>query len=165
MAVDTPTGTIKKIINRGMSENAKSLLGDLGRKTADLEPDELDTADGSYQALINARGRKSPRFHIITGKGHIIGCGYAYLLGWYYTPPDTLTIYTTTHQFTLSGEGMEIIERAFLREMVLQLREYNKETDTLAPDQKGKALIRKITVRSVFDKSNQDDSKDDIDAN
>lgn len=149
-----------------MSDNSKSILTDLGRKTADVEPDELDNADGSYDALINARGRKSPRFHIVTSKGHIHGCGYAYLLGWYLTPPDTLTIYTTTHQFTLTGDGMDIIERAFLREMVLQLREYNPASDTLAPDHEGKGkkpIIRKITVRSMFDKPNKADPKGNTD--
>lgn len=144
-----------------MSENAKNLLGDLGRKPADLEPDELDNAEGTYQAMVIARGKKSPRFHIITAKGHIVGCGYAYLLGWYYTPPDTLTIYTTTHQFTLTGEGMEQIERAFLREMVLQLREFNKDNDQLAPDHQGKPIIRKLTMRSAFDKAGSNEDTDE----
>lgn len=135
----------------------KNPINDLMRKPAEPGADELDGRDGAYDALVKVRGRKSPRFHIITAEGHIIGCGYAYLLGWKYTPDGTLTIFTTTHQFILTGTGMEEIERALLREVLYELREYNEKEDRLRPGYTD-PIIKKLTIRSVFDKPPKNDA-------
>lgn len=148
---------IRNITNRGMIDN-KNALNDLNRKPADPAADELDGRDGAYDALVKVRGRKSARFHIITADGEIIGCGYAYLLGWKYTPENTLTIFTTTHQFTMIGTGMEEIERALLREVVYELREYNGKADQLRPGYDG-PIIQKLTIRSAFDKPPKTDDR------
>ena len=163
MVQSTHTDRIRNATNRGMNDNPKNIFEELTRKPADFEPDELDTPENIYEAMIESRGKKNARFHIITAGGHIIGAGYAYLLGWHYTPPDTLAIYTTTHQFLLRGEGMDIIERALLREKVLQLREYNPEKDSLASGHadKPKPMIRKIKILSAFDKSKKSDLEAD----
>lgn len=141
-----------------MTDN-KNALNDLGRKPAEQETDELDNRDGAYDGMVKVRGRKSARFHIITAEGHIIGCGYAYLLGWKYTPDETLTIFTTTHQFILIGTGMEEIERALLREVVYELREYNEKEDKLRPGYTD-PIIKKLTIRSVFDKAPKNGATD-----
>jgi len=112
------------------------------------DPDEDD--DQGYKALSEHREKKgNPRFRIILANGNSYGCGYAYMLGWFFEQPDTLTIYTTTHIFVLSGENLQRIERALLREKVNYLREYNPQLDTRPPG--GEPLIDKIGITSRFE--------------
>ena len=73
----------------------------LVKPAPNAEPDESDeNADRRYHALVEYREKRgnAPRFRIIDWRGHIYG---GYLLGWFYTPPETLSIQTTTHVFTL----------------------------------------------------------------
>ena len=145
-----------------METNDKDgLLNKFGRKTypplskpgekqaaSPDDPDEDD--DQEYKALSEHREKKgnAPRFRIIQANGNSHGCGYAYLLGWFFELPDTLTIYTTTHIFVLSGKNFQRIERALLREKVNYLREYNHHLDTKPAA--GEPLIEKIEVTSRF---------------
>ena len=117
--------------------------------------DADEPSDGSYRALIQYRGRKSsPRFRIVNRLGVSYGCGYAYLLGWLYTPPDTLSIQTTTHLFTIAGTGMQTIENALLRELVLELREFNPDQDAAPPD--GEPVILQLDVTNRFAEQTKD---------
>lgn len=119
-----------------------------------IEPDDPDDAEESgYRALIEQREKKgsAPRFRIVTRKGQSYGCGYAYLLGWLYSPPDTLTIYTTTHSFILSGKNLERIENAFMRDKVKQLREFNEGTDQKPAD--GEPIITHLEVNSRLEQA------------
>lgn len=120
-------------------------------KPVEREPadDADEPADGSYRALIKYRGRKtSPRFRIVDRLGVSYGCGYAFTLGWLYTPPDTLSIQTTTHLFTIGGTNLHLIENALIREMVLELREFNPGHDVAPPD--GEPLITHLDVVDRF---------------
>lgn len=120
-------------------------------KPVEREPadDSDEPEDGSYRALIKYRGRKSsPRFRIVDRRGVSYGCGYAYMLGWLYTPPDTLSIQTTTHLFTIGGTGMKVIEDALLREVVLELREFNPGQDTAPPN--GEPMIDHLEIVDRF---------------
>lgn len=117
------------------------------------EPDETEEADdGQYRALVQHMEKRgnAPRFHIIDRRGHIYGCGYAYLLGWFYTPPETLSIQTTTHVFTLTGRGLKIIERSLLREKVKELREFHPDQDQ--EPEPGQPMITHLAISSPFDK-------------
>jgi hypothetical protein len=113
-------------------------------------PEDADAPeDGSYRALIQYRGRKgSARFRIVDRRGVSYGCGYAYMLGWLFTPPDTLSIQTTTHLFTIGGTGLHLIENALLREMVMELREFNPGQDTAPPE--GQPLITHLAIMDRF---------------
>lgn len=115
-------------------------------KPAPRSDDEQENEAANYQALIKHREKKghTPRFRVIDRQGQIFGCGYAYLLGWLYTPPGTLSIYTTTHAFILTGKHLTTIEKALMRENVEQLREFNPKTDLLPAE--GEPLIEKMTV-------------------
>ena len=88
----------------------------------------IEKAD--YQALVET-SRRSARFRIVDYKGASYGSGYGYLMGWLLTPPNLLTLYTTTNIFTFEGKGLEAIERALMDEKVKELRVYNPETHTL----------------------------------
>ena len=153
MVQSTHTAKIRNITNLGMSDNKKGFLEQYGGQIDPNNPDADESDDGTYKALKQYRGKKGARFHIIDHRGHIFGCGYAYLLGWYYSPPDTLSIYTTAQQFILSGEGMEIIEQAFLREAVMELREFNPQKDILPETKQGDTkppIIRGIMIDTTF---------------
>lgn len=118
-----------------------------------VETEEND--DGQYKALrqhMEKRGN-APRFRIIDRRGHIYGCGYAYLLGWFYTPPETLSIQTTTHVFTLTGKGLEKIEQSLLREKVKELREFHPGQDQSPVS--GEPIIERLTVTSRFDETSK----------
>ena len=120
-----------------------------------VEPrDDQDDADESgYKALIEQREKKgsAPRFRIVNRKGQSYGCGYAYLLGWFYSPPDTLSIYTTTHVFVLTGKNLQRIENALMRDKVKQLREFNEGQDERPAD--GEPFITHLEVTSRLDPS------------
>lgn len=100
-----------------------------------VKPDQEDLPEdphtGDYRGLIEHRGKRgnTPRFRIIDRKGNSYGCGYAYLLGWYFTPPDTLTIYTTTHVFTLNGDHLQRVEDSLMREKIESLCAFNPSRD------------------------------------
>ncbi|GAB4019585.1 hypothetical protein GCM10028808_57740 [Spirosoma migulaei] len=116
-------------------------------KPIEREPsdDADEPADGSYRGLIKYRGRRgNPRFRIVNRLGVSYGCGYAYMLGWLLTPPDTLSIQTTTHLFTIAGTGMQTIENALIREMVMEIREFNPGQDVKPPD--GEPVITHLEV-------------------
>ncbi|WP_040007309.1 hypothetical protein [Fibrisoma limi] len=124
----------------------------LGKPDAGKIPEtEDDDEETGYHALIEQREKKgsAPRFRIVLAGGQSHGCGYAYLLGWLHTPPDTFTIYTTTHIFILSGKNLHRIENALMRDKVKQLREYNPKTDTMPAD--GEPFIEHINVTSRFE--------------
>lgn len=144
-----------------METNDKDeLLNKYGRKPYAplVKPGEVDKAnqdeeeDGEigYRALIEHREKKgnTPRFRVLMANGQSYGCGYAYLLGWLHNPPDTLTFYTTTHSFVLSGKNLQKVENAFLREKIKQLREFNSKLDTMPGD--GEPLIEQIVITSRF---------------
>ncbi|WP_138995285.1 hypothetical protein [Larkinella sp. C7] len=115
----------------------------------EINNDTDQPEDGSYRALIKYRGRKSSsRFCIITRQGVSYGCGYAYMLGWLFTPPDTLSIQTTTHLFTIGGTGLHLIESALLREVVMELREFNPGQDAAPPE--GEPVITHLDVLNRF---------------
>ena len=126
----------------------------LVKPAPNAEPDETDeNEDGRYRALVQHMEKRgsAPRFRIIDRRGHIYGCGYAYLLGWFYTPPETLSIQTTTHVFTLTGKGLEKIEQSLLREKVKELREFHPGQDQ-EPDA-GQPVINSLTISSRFENS------------
>lgn len=103
-----------------------------------------------YQALVeNTRAGRVARFRIIDAKGNSHGSGYAYLMGWLFTPPDVLTINTTTHIFTIEGRGLEEIERALMDEKMKELREYNPATHRLSGDEK--TVIERLEVVNRFE--------------
>lgn len=103
-----------------------------------------------YEGLVEySRSGRNPRFRIIDGKGNSYGSGYAHLIGWLFTPPDVLTIHTTTHIFTIEGKGLAEIERALMDEKIKELREYNPGTHTLPEEPK--TIIEKIEVASRFE--------------
>jgi hypothetical protein len=105
-----------------------------------------------YEGLVEySRSGRNPRFRIIDGSGNSYGSGYAYLMGWLFTPPDVLTIHTTTHVFTIEGKGLSEIERALMDEKVKELREYRPTTHTLPEETK--TIIEKIDVVSRFEGS------------
>jgi hypothetical protein len=145
-----------------MDTNDKNdLLSKYGRKpypvlvkpdSKTTDPDDSDDQEESgYRALIEQREKKgsAPRFRIVTAKGQSYGCGYAYFLGWLYSPPDTLTLYTTTHIFILSGRNLQRIENALMRDKVKQLREFNKSLDEMPLA--NEPLIESIEVTSRFE--------------
>ncbi|OZI05529.1 hypothetical protein BWI93_25015 [Siphonobacter sp. BAB-5385] len=110
--------------------------------------DDEDT--GSYQALLQYRGKgKNPRFRAIDREGRIYGFGYAYVIGWKYTPPDTLSIYTTAQMIVLTGRHLEKVEQALLKESVKQLREFDPKANMPLPPS-DEPLIQKMTVQSQF---------------
>lgn len=116
------------------------------------EPAEAEESEeNGYRALVEHREKKgnSPRFRIIDRKGVIYGCGYAYLLGWLYSPPETLSIYTTTHSFILTGRGLDKIEAALMREKVKQLREFHLSQDDMPG--LGEPLIERLEISSRFE--------------
>jgi hypothetical protein len=89
MVQNTPAQkAISNILTHGsMNDKNKQILEQYSsRKQTTEEIDELAEAanDGSYRALVTYREKKGgARFHLINRKGHIFGCGYAYLLGWF----------------------------------------------------------------------------------
>lgn len=100
--------------------------------TAQNEPVEK----AEYQALIEHNNRRSARFRIVDLRGVTYGSGYGFLMGWLFTPPSLLTLYTSSHIFTFEGRGLEAIERALMDEKVKELRVYNPDTHTLLDDTK-----------------------------
>ena len=79
-------------------------------------PQTPPTEKVEYEGLtLHSKGR-SNRFRIIDKEGTSYGCGYAYLIGWVFTPPSMLTINTSTHICTIEGRGLEEIDRALLEE-------------------------------------------------
>lgn len=109
---------------------------------------ELDESE--YKGLVKhiQKSGHNPRFRIIDRNGNSYGGGYSYMLGWFYTPPDTLTIQTTTHLFTLTGKSLKHIEDALMDEDMKELREFNPTKDTLPAD--GETVIEKLTIKSLW---------------
>lgn len=121
-----------------------------------FQPLQAPTAQQAVQELVEYEGMveygrsgRNPRFRIIDGKGHSYGSGYAHLMGWLFTPPDVLTIHTTTHIFTIEGKGLVEIERALMDEKIKELREYNPKTHTMPEEPK--TVIEKIEVVNRFE--------------
>ncbi|MFN0200701.1 MAG: hypothetical protein ACKVTZ_04240 [Bacteroidia bacterium] len=103
-----------------------------------------------YKALVESgRAGRNTRFRIVDHKGNSYGSGYAHLMGWLFTPPDVLTINTTTHIFTIEGQGLEEIERALMDEKIRELREYNAKTHTLTGEEK--TVIQKLDIVNRFE--------------
>jgi len=103
-----------------------------------------------YEGMVEyGRSGRNPRFRIIDGKGNSYGSGYAHLMGWLFTPPDVLTIHTTTHIFTFQGKGLAEIERALMDEKIKELREYNPGTHTMPEEPK--TIIEKLEVVNRFE--------------
>lgn len=106
----------------------------------------------AYQALVEGgRAGRNTRFRIIDRKGVSHGCGYAYLIGWIFNPPDVLTLNTTTHTFTFEGRGLEEIERCLMDEKIKELREYNSQTHALTGEEK--TVIMKLEIINRFEPS------------
>jgi hypothetical protein len=113
-------------------------------------PKNETTEKIEYGGLIEYTGAKrNNRFRVIDKNGTSYGCGYAYLIGWVFTPPAMLTINTSTHICTLEGRGLEEIDRALLDEKVKELREYNPLKHTLSEDTK--TVIEKLEFISRFE--------------
>lgn len=116
-----------------------------------------DSEEKPYRALVKQiENKRTPRFRIIDHKGNTYGCGYAYLLGWLYTPPDTLSIQTTTHVFILQGKNLKKIEDALMREKVRELCEYNPEKDTYPNE--GDPIIEKLSIIDRWAEKPNDES-------
>ena len=133
------------------TSDKNDILNKFGRKPypalAKPDPEDLpeDPHTGDYRGLIEHRGKRgNPRFRVIDRKGNSYGCGYAYLLGWYFTPPDTLTIYTTTHVFTMQGDNLQKVEDSLMREKVESLCAFNPSKDK-KPDA-GEVCITQLSV-------------------
>lgn len=110
------------------------------------------TKEEEYAGLVEySRSGRNPRFRLIDKKGNSYGSGYAYLMGWLFTPPDVLTIQTTTHVFTIEGKGLAEVERALMDEKVKELWEYNPKEHTLPEGIK--TVIEKIEVVNRFETS------------
>lgn len=145
-----------EIINFDEMENTpkEDLIGKYSGKTfAPLQPpvpQTPPTEKAEYEGLTqyNKAGRNN-RFRIIDKEGTSYGCGYAYLIGWVFTPPSMLTINTSTHICTIEGRGLEDIERALLDERVKDLRAYNPKLHTLLED--AKVVIEKLDFMSRSD--------------
>lgn len=104
----------------------------------------------AYKAFTEySRPGRNARFKIVDGKGHSYGCGYAHLIGWLFTPPDLLTIFTTTHTYTLEGSGLEEIERVLMEEKVKEICQFNDSVHLPATDPK--CLITYIDVKNRFE--------------
>lgn len=148
------TGAASNAKDEILKKYTKQPYPALVKPAPNAEPDETEeNEDGRYRALVQHMEKRgnAPRFRIIDRRGHIYGCGYAYLLGWFYTPPETLSIQTTTHVFTLTGKGLEKIEQSLLREKVKELREFHPGHDQ-EPDA-GQPIITGLTISSPFDKT------------
>ena len=102
-----------------------------------------------YKAMVEHNKGRNPHFRIIDCHGNVHGCGYAHLMGWLFTPPDILTINTTTHIFTLEGRGLDFIERGLMDDKIKELREYNPKTHTL--DEEVKTVIERLEIVSRFE--------------
>lgn len=125
-----------------------------GKPFAPLQapPPLQEVGKTDYLGLVEyGRAGRNPRFRIVDRKGNSYGSGYAYLMGWLFTPPDVLTLHTTTHIFTFEGRGMADVERALMDEKIKELREYNPKTHTLPEEVK--TVIEKMAVESRFDKT------------
>jgi hypothetical protein len=113
-------------------------------------PQNEPTEKNEYQAFFrHDKAGRNNRFRIIDKNGTSYGCGYAYLIGWVFTPPAMLTINTSTHICTIEGRGLEEIDRALLDEKVKELREYNPLKHTLSDDTK--TVIEKLDFVSRFE--------------
>lgn len=96
-----------------------------------------------------SRSSRNPRFRIVDKMGNSYGCGYAHLLGWLFTPPDIMTLQTTTHIFTIEGKGLEILERALMDEKVKEIREYSPTNYRISEE--NTVMIEKIAVVNRFE--------------
>lgn len=124
-----------------------------GKVFAPLQPPIL-SKEGSelieYRALLEyGSTKRSTRFRIIDSKGVSHGCGYAFLIGWIFNPPDVLTINTTTHSFTLEGRGLAEIERLLMDEKIKELCEYNPKTHVLTGEEK--TVIERLEIINRFE--------------
>lgn len=145
-----------EIINFDEMENTpkEDLIGKYSGKTfAPLQPPTLQTPPtekADYEGLTtHSKAGRSNRFRIIDKEGTSYGCGYAYLIGWVFTPPSMLTINTSTHICTIEGRGLEEIERALMDEKVKDLRAYNPLIHTLLEGTK--TVIEKLDFLSRAD--------------
>jgi hypothetical protein len=137
-----------------MEDKEKLMEKYVGGKTYPplVPPVRLATKEAQdYRALVENKQRagSTPRFRVVDRKGISYGCGYAHLLGWMYTPPDLLTLQTTTHIFTLEGKHLDKIEAAFMEEKVRELHEFNQEYHK--PPEEGEPLIEHMDVKSRWE--------------
>jgi hypothetical protein len=137
-------------------ENAKQkedLLNKYSGKTfAPLQPPVAQnepTEKTEYEGIIEGKAGRNNRFKIVDINGDSYGFGYAYLIGWVFTPPSMLTINTSTHICTIEGRGLEAIERALIDEKVRELRAYNPKTHTLTGEEK--AVIERLEIINRFE--------------
>lgn len=131
-----------------MSEKEALLEKYSGKKYPTLVPPVKEGEKGveDYRALVEQKQRgNNPRFRIVDRKGFSYGCGYAYLLGWLYSPPDLLTMQTTTHVFTIEGR----IELALMDEKIRELHEFSPERHT-RPEE-GQPVIERLEVKSRWE--------------
>lgn len=132
----------------------QDLLNKYGGKTfAPLKPpagQNEPSEKQEYQALIEyTRAGRNNRFRIVTRNGDSLGFAYAFLIGWVFSPPNLLTLNTTTHTLAIQGRGLEEIDRALLDEKLKELREYAPQTHTLSGDEK--IVIERLEVVSRFE--------------
>jgi hypothetical protein len=144
-----------KIIRMDNELKKEDLISKYGGKPyaplkAPVPQSEASEAKGEYKALVESgRAGRNTRFRIVDRNGNSYGSGYAHLMGWLFTPPDVLTINTTTHIFTIEGQGLEEIERALMDEKIRELREYNAKTHTLTGEEK--TVIEKLEIINRFE--------------
>jgi hypothetical protein len=135
-----------------MSEKDALIEKYTGKKYPALVPPPAPGAKQAedYRALVEHKQRGSnPRFRIVDRKGFSYGCGYAYLLGWLYSPPDLLTIQTTTQVFTIEGRNLERIELALMDEKIRELHEFNPELHN--PPEEGQPIIERLEVKNRWE--------------
>lgn len=114
--------------------------------TGKSEPAEKTEYEGLTEYT---RAGRNNRFRVVDFNGTSYGFGYAYLVGWVFTPPAMLTLNTSTHICTIEGRGLEEIDRALLDEKVKELRAYYPALHTLKEDTK--TVIEKMEFVSRFE--------------
>lgn len=149
-----------EIINFDDMENApkEDLIAKYSSKAfAPLQPptgQNEPTEKPEYEGLtLYTKAGRNNRFRIVDASGTSYGCGYAYLIGWVFTPPSMLTLNTSTHICTIEGRGLEAIERALLDEKMKELRAYNPKTHALSENTK--TVIEKLDFISRIEEGRQ----------
>ena len=111
---------------------------------------ETSTEKTEYSGLVEyGRGGRNPRFRIVDNLGNSYGSSYAHLLGWLFTPPDILTLQTTTHIFTIEGKGLGTLERVLMDEKAKEIHAYNPAMHSLPEETK--VFIEKIEIINRFE--------------
>lgn len=108
-----------------------------------------DAEAEGYTAFSAVKGqRRLLRFRIVDARGVSYGVGYAYMVNWMFTPPDVLSIETTTHIFVIEGRGLAELEGMLMEEKLREVRAFNKLHHALPPETE--PLVESIEVIERF---------------